>query len=137
MPVEEQTIQIQVFNIYSFQGCYQAVLNWAMSHLDIIIGVGIGLALLELLGIFLAFCLTKNINSYIKWKQNSIHLHPQLQIAVDWVVKFCITWSSLCCCQCELVYVLFYDKLHVVVCSRCHPLSELLLVTPDDRMINE
>lgn len=55
-----------MFNILSFQGCYQSVMNWAMSHLNIIIGVGIGLALLELLGIFLAFCLTKNINSYIK-----------------------------------------------------------------------
>lgn len=62
------TFETAVVHASSFflQGCYQAVINWVMSHVDIIIGVGIGLALLQLFGIFLAFCLTKNINSYIK-----------------------------------------------------------------------
>lgn len=53
-------------NSYYMKGCYQAVINWVMSHTNIVIGVGVGLALVELLGIFLAFCLSKNINSYIK-----------------------------------------------------------------------
>lgn len=53
-------------NSYYKKGCYEALLNWIMSHMDIVIGVGIGLGLIQLLGIFLAFCLCKSIDNYVK-----------------------------------------------------------------------
>jgi hypothetical protein len=37
-----------------------------MTHVDIVIGVVVGLGLLELVGIFLAFCLSKALTGYIK-----------------------------------------------------------------------
>lgn len=53
-------------NSYRFKGCLKAALEWIMSHMNIVIGVGIGLGVVQLLGIFLAFCLCKSIDGYIK-----------------------------------------------------------------------
>lgn len=53
-------------NSYYNRGCYQALMDWVTSHMDIVIGVGVGLGVLQLLGIFLAFCLCKNVGSYMK-----------------------------------------------------------------------
>ncbi|CAG2058375.1 unnamed protein product [Timema podura] len=47
-------------------GCYETFYNWLMEHINTAIGVGIGLGLLQLLGIFFAFCLCKSIDGYIK-----------------------------------------------------------------------
>lgn len=49
-----------------FQGCYAAVMEWITSHTDVVIGIAIGVGLIQLLGIFLAFCLCKSIDGYIK-----------------------------------------------------------------------
>ncbi|KAJ3641157.1 hypothetical protein Zmor_027674 [Zophobas morio] len=53
-------------NSYYKKGCFNAVIHWLMTHIDIVIGIGVGLGLLELIGIFLAFCLSKALNGYIK-----------------------------------------------------------------------
>lgn len=53
-------------NSFKDKGCYKAFLEWVMSHMNIVIGIGIGLGVLQLLGIFLAFCLCKTIDGYIK-----------------------------------------------------------------------
>ncbi|XP_044262951.1 tetraspanin-1 [Tribolium madens] len=53
-------------NSYYKQGCFDALVHWVMIHVDIVIGVAVGLGLLELVGIFLAFCLAKALNGYIK-----------------------------------------------------------------------
>lgn len=54
------------YNSYYNKGCYQAIIEWIMSHTDIVIGVAIGVGLIQLLGIFLAFCLCKSLDRYIK-----------------------------------------------------------------------
>nr|CAD7587623.1 unnamed protein product [Timema genevievae] len=53
-------------NSYYMKGCYETFYNWLMEHINTAIGVGIGLGLLQLLGIFFAFCLCKSIDGYIK-----------------------------------------------------------------------
>ncbi|XP_015839660.1 tetraspanin-1 isoform X2 [Tribolium castaneum] len=53
-------------NSYYKQGCFDALVHWIMIHVDVVIGVAVGLGLLELVGIFLAFCLAKALNGYIK-----------------------------------------------------------------------
>ncbi|KAJ8949023.1 hypothetical protein NQ318_005197 [Aromia moschata] len=53
-------------NSYYMKGCYKAVMNWVMTHLNVVIGVAIGFGLIEILGIFLSFCLAKSINGYHK-----------------------------------------------------------------------
>lgn len=53
-------------NSYWMDGCYNKFLVWVDEHIRIVIGVGIGLGLLQLIGIFLAFCLSNSIDSYIK-----------------------------------------------------------------------
>nr|CAD7198287.1 unnamed protein product [Timema douglasi] len=53
-------------NSYYLKGCYETFYNWLMEHINTAIGVGIGLGLLQLLGIFFAFCLCKSIDGYIK-----------------------------------------------------------------------
>ncbi|KAJ8921817.1 hypothetical protein NQ315_008449 [Exocentrus adspersus] len=53
-------------NSYYMKGCYKAVINWVMTHLNIVIGVAIGFGVVEILGIFLSFCLAKSINGYRK-----------------------------------------------------------------------
>ncbi|KAF5270384.1 hypothetical protein FQR65_LT05572 [Abscondita terminalis] len=53
-------------NSYKDRGCFKAALEWIMSHMNILIAVGIGLGLLQLLGIFLSFCLCKSIDGYMK-----------------------------------------------------------------------
>ncbi|XP_066993048.1 tetraspanin-9 [Anabrus simplex] len=47
-------------------GCYNEFKRWIDDHINIVMGVGIGLGLLQLLGIFLAFCLCRSIDGYIK-----------------------------------------------------------------------
>ncbi|GLV41287.1 Tetraspanin 66E [Carabus blaptoides fortunei] len=53
-------------NSYYKKGCYDVFMEWILSHTDIVIGIGIGLGLIQLLGIFLAFCLCKSIDGYVK-----------------------------------------------------------------------
>lgn len=48
------------------KGCYEEFRKWIEKHINIVMGVGIGLGLLQLLGIFLAFCLCRSIDGYIK-----------------------------------------------------------------------
>ncbi|XP_060525573.1 tetraspanin-18-like [Cylas formicarius] len=51
-------------NSYYLKGCYDAIINWIMKNLNIIImTVGV-LALVEVLGVLFSFCLTKSINGY-------------------------------------------------------------------------
>ncbi|GLH11757.1 Tetraspanin [Gryllus bimaculatus] len=47
-------------------GCYDKFMAWLLQHMTVVIAVGIGLGLLQLLGIFLAFCLCRSIDGYIK-----------------------------------------------------------------------
>uniref|UniRef100_A0A1B0D3H1 Uncharacterized protein n=2 Tax=Phlebotomus papatasi TaxID=29031 RepID=A0A1B0D3H1_PHLPP len=51
-------------NSYYKKGCYETVLEWILSHQTLIIGVGIGIGLIQLLAIFLAFCLCKAIDKF-------------------------------------------------------------------------
>uniref|UniRef100_A0A1L8DK44 Tetraspanin n=1 Tax=Nyssomyia neivai TaxID=330878 RepID=A0A1L8DK44_9DIPT len=51
-------------NSYYKRGCYEAVLEWIQTHQTLIIGVGIGIGLIQLLAIFLAFCLCKAIDKF-------------------------------------------------------------------------
>ncbi|CAH0553802.1 unnamed protein product [Brassicogethes aeneus] len=53
-------------NSYYKKGCYTALVNMIMTHLNTVIYVCIGLGLVEVLGIFFAFCLSKSINGYVK-----------------------------------------------------------------------
>ncbi|XP_019880713.1 tetraspanin-18 [Aethina tumida] len=49
-------------NSYYKKGCFQTVVNLIMSNLNIVIFTCVGLGLIEIIGIFFAFCLTKSIN---------------------------------------------------------------------------
>ncbi|KAK6616995.1 hypothetical protein RUM43_014780 [Polyplax serrata] len=53
-------------NSYYMTGCYKTFINLLLDHANIAIAVGIGLGLIQLLGIFLAFCLCKSIDRYFK-----------------------------------------------------------------------
>ncbi|KAJ8973065.1 hypothetical protein NQ317_018793 [Molorchus minor] len=53
-------------NSYYMKGCLKEVLYWMDAHLNTIIGIAIGFGLIEVLGIFLCFCLAKSLNSYNK-----------------------------------------------------------------------
>ncbi|EEB14869.1 tetraspanin-18, putative [Pediculus humanus corporis] len=53
-------------NSYYMTGCYKTFINLLLDHANIAIAVGIGLGLVQLLGIFLAFCLCKSIDRYFK-----------------------------------------------------------------------
>ncbi|KAJ1521344.1 hypothetical protein ONE63_003020 [Megalurothrips usitatus] len=53
-------------NSYLNKGCYEALGEWIDKHINIVIGVGVGLGLVQLFAIFLAFCLVKSINGYFK-----------------------------------------------------------------------
>ncbi|XP_071055358.1 CD82 antigen isoform X2 [Onthophagus taurus] len=53
-------------NSYFLKGCYDVLLDWILAHINVVIGVGIGLGVAQLLCIFFAFCLTKSLNSYGK-----------------------------------------------------------------------
>ncbi|XP_052122293.1 tetraspanin-18 [Frankliniella occidentalis] len=53
-------------NSYMMKGCYQALGDWLNQHINVVIGVGVGLGLVQLFAIFLAFCLVKSINGYFK-----------------------------------------------------------------------
>ncbi|RZB40977.1 Tetraspannin domain containing protein, partial [Asbolus verrucosus] len=54
------------FNSYYKNGCFGAVIEWILKNINIVIGAAVGLGVLELVGIFLAFCLSKSLNGYIK-----------------------------------------------------------------------
>lgn len=51
-------------NSHIEKGCYDAVINWIISNRNIVISVGIGIGLVQLFAIFLAFCLCKAIDKY-------------------------------------------------------------------------
>ncbi|XP_055376889.1 tetraspanin-18 isoform X2 [Condylostylus longicornis] len=51
-------------NSYFQKGCYDAVVEWLLSNRIIIIAVALGVAIVQLLAIFLAFCLCKAISKY-------------------------------------------------------------------------
>ncbi|XP_034243906.1 CD82 antigen-like [Thrips palmi] len=53
-------------NSYLYKGCYKALGDWINKHMDVVIGVGIGLGVVQLSAIFLAFCLAKSINGSFK-----------------------------------------------------------------------
>lgn len=53
-------------NSYYMTGCYTTFVNLLLDHANIAIGVAIGLGLIQLLGIFFAFCLCKSIARYLK-----------------------------------------------------------------------
>lgn len=48
-------------NSYMNRGCYDAFLNWIISHRDIVVGVLLGVAAIELFAIFLTICLYRSI----------------------------------------------------------------------------
>lgn len=50
--------------MFYFQGCYDAFFAWVMQNRTIVIGVGIGICLVELFAMFLAFCLCKAVDRY-------------------------------------------------------------------------
>ncbi|CAH2011528.1 unnamed protein product [Acanthoscelides obtectus] len=51
-------------NSYFNKGCYSSVVSLLRNNLEIVIGIAAGLAIIEILGIFLSFCLAKNITDY-------------------------------------------------------------------------
>uniref|UniRef100_U5EXB2 Tetraspanin n=1 Tax=Corethrella appendiculata TaxID=1370023 RepID=U5EXB2_9DIPT len=51
-------------NSFYKTGCYNALIDWILLHRNIVISVGIGLAVFQLFAIFLAFCLCKSIDKY-------------------------------------------------------------------------
>ncbi|KAG8232284.1 hypothetical protein J437_LFUL011224 [Ladona fulva] len=51
-------------NSYYETGCYQAFLSWVNEHTDIVIGVVIGLGVIQIIGICLACCLCKLLDSH-------------------------------------------------------------------------
>nr|CAH7764996.1 unnamed protein product [Callosobruchus chinensis] len=51
-------------NSYYMRGCYSSVVGLLKNNLEIVIGIAAGLAVIEILGIFLSFCLAKNITDY-------------------------------------------------------------------------
>lgn len=53
-------------NSYYMSGCYERVRNWVMDHINIVIYVIIAVILIELLSVFLAFCLCMSIGRYDK-----------------------------------------------------------------------
>ncbi|XP_076250114.1 tetraspanin-18B-like [Rhynchophorus ferrugineus] len=53
-------------NSYYQTGCYDELIKWIITNLNIVIITAAVLALVELLGILFAFCLTKKINIYEK-----------------------------------------------------------------------
>jgi len=48
---------------YPVQGCVKAIEDWANTHLNIVIGVAIGLGLVQLLAVIFACCLCSAINN--------------------------------------------------------------------------
>ncbi|XP_071451071.1 tetraspanin-18-like [Hetaerina americana] len=53
-------------NSYYETGCYQVFLNWVNERTDIVLGVVIGLVLIQIIGICLSCCLYRVLESYIK-----------------------------------------------------------------------
>jgi len=51
-------------NSHFNSGCYEALTNWIIGHRNIIVIVGIGVTLIEIFAIFLAFCLCNSIHKY-------------------------------------------------------------------------
>ncbi|CAG9822561.1 unnamed protein product [Phaedon cochleariae] len=49
-------------NSYYLKGCFQAVNDWALDHLNLLIFIALAFGLVEVLGVFLAFCLVQSIN---------------------------------------------------------------------------
>ncbi|XP_044730450.1 tetraspanin-18-like [Chrysoperla carnea] len=53
-------------NSYYETGCFKTLLHWIMQHMDIIIWCVVSLGLIQLFGIFFAFCLCKSFEEYLK-----------------------------------------------------------------------
>jgi len=54
-------------NSFRMKGCYPRLIEYFNTHLEIIIGIGVGLGVTQILGIIFAFCLCQAIdNDYIK-----------------------------------------------------------------------
>lgn len=54
-------------NSFRMKGCYSRILEYFHSHMEIIIGIGVGLGVTQILGVIFAFCLCQAIdNDYIK-----------------------------------------------------------------------
>ncbi|XP_065075158.1 tetraspanin-18 [Ochlerotatus camptorhynchus] len=51
-------------NSYYKKGCYNSLIDWIMNNRNLVIIVAIGVGLVQLLAIFLAFCLCKSIEKY-------------------------------------------------------------------------
>lgn len=60
------TISPSETNSYMNRGCFDALVEYIVIHLDIVIGVAVVLVLIELVGIVMAFCLSKSLNGYRK-----------------------------------------------------------------------
>ncbi len=46
-----------------FQGCYDRVSNFVIEHLNVVMGVSVGVIAVQILGIIFAFCLCKAVGS--------------------------------------------------------------------------
>lgn len=55
---------LTIFFLLSSQGCYNALIDWIMYNRNLVIIVAIGVGLVQLLAIFLSFCLCKSIEKY-------------------------------------------------------------------------
>ena len=54
-------------NEFEFQGCYRAMVDYLTENLEMVVGIGVGLGVSQLLGVIFAFCLCHAIaNDYIK-----------------------------------------------------------------------
>lgn len=53
-------------NSYYLTGCYGRLKNWVEDHANLLMGIGIGVAALELLGMLFAFCLCCSLGQKIK-----------------------------------------------------------------------
>jgi len=71
--VAPKTSQLLLYRISLFQGCYEAFMTKILSNASIVIGLGVGLGVVQILGIFLAFCLCKSIDQYLKWSEYSCY----------------------------------------------------------------
>jgi len=51
-------------NSYYKKGCFNAIMTWIMSHMNIIVLTSVSIVLLELMCVFMSFCLCKSVQGY-------------------------------------------------------------------------
>lgn len=62
-----ECVNMTSINYYHTQGCKQGLLDWAKKHSAVLIGVGIGIACLQIFGVVAALCLCRQLNKEEKY----------------------------------------------------------------------